>query len=180
VTPTSRTWTVVAETRSTGPSGFMKIVTRRYRMPNGGVTDWDLLDGGETVAVLALTGDDMVLLARQFRPGPSLELDEMPGGYVDEGESVLAAASRELLEETGYASDRLSVAGTTFLASTALTKRYVVVALDCERRSRPMNSVAEFTAPVLKPVSEFRAQMRAGLLTDTDLAYLALDSIGML
>jgi ADP-ribose pyrophosphatase len=171
---------VLEESRSTGPSGFVKIVTRRYRMPDGSVTEWDLLDGGETVAVLALTADGMVLLARQFRPGPSLELDEMPGGYVDEGESVLAAAARELLEETGYVSDRLSVAGTTYLASTALTKRYVVVALDCERRSRPMNSVAEFTAPVLKPVSEFRAQMRAGLLTDTDLAYLALDSIGML
>jgi hypothetical protein len=61
-----------------------------------------------------------------------------------------------------------------------LTKRYVVVALDCVERTRPMNSVGEFTVPVLKTVSEFRAQMRAGLLTDSDLAYLALDSLGML
>ena len=102
----------MAESRSSGPSGFMKIVTRRYRMPDGDVTDWDLLDGGETVAVLALTGDGMVLLARQFRPGPSLELDEMPGGYVDEGESVLAAAARELLEETGLEAGDLQFAAT--------------------------------------------------------------------
>jgi 8-oxo-dGTP pyrophosphatase MutT (NUDIX family) len=63
---------------------------------------------------------------------------------------VLAAAGRELVEETGYVADRLSVAGTTFLASTAMTTRHVVVALGCEPRSRPMNSAAEFTVAVLK------------------------------
>ncbi|WP_101948752.1 NUDIX hydrolase [Mycobacterium sp. 3519A] len=176
----SSAWTIVDETSSKGPSGYMKILTRRYRLPDGRTSDWDLLDGGETVAVLALTRDDDVLLARQFRPGPSMELDEMPGGYVDEGESILTAASRELFEETGYVSDDIEIVGSTYLSATAVTKRYVAVARACTARRPPENADDEFTIPVLKPLDNFRAQVRAGLLTDTDLAYLALDHLGLL
>ena len=175
-----RQWSVLEESRSTGPSGYMKIVTRQYRMPDGRVSSWDLLDGGQTVAVLALTPDNQVLLARQFRPGPGLELDEMPGGYVDDGESVLAAAARELLEETGYAPTEISAAGSTFLSATATTRRHVAVARGCTAIRGPLNGADEFTSAVLKSLDEFRAQVRSGLLTDTDLAYLALDYLEIL
>lgn len=56
-----------------------------------------------TVAILAITKAQQVILVEQFRPGPKKVLRELPGGYIDKGESPLAAARRELREETGYA-----------------------------------------------------------------------------
>ncbi|MBO0358524.1 NUDIX hydrolase [Hymenobacter sp. BT186] len=58
--------------------------------------------------VFALTDDQHVLFVRQYKHGIGEILTELPGGVVDAGEtSPLAAARRELLEETGYASDDL-------------------------------------------------------------------------
>jgi 8-oxo-dGTP diphosphatase len=49
--------------------------------------------------VIALPGDRVVLVARRFPPlGWAL-----PGGFVEEGETVEAAAVREAAEETGLA-----------------------------------------------------------------------------
>jgi hypothetical protein len=44
---------MMRESHSKGPSSYMRIVTRRYELPDGRITDWDLVDGGKTVAVLA-------------------------------------------------------------------------------------------------------------------------------
>ena len=56
--------------------------------------------------VFALTNDQHVIMVRQYKHGIGEILIELPGGVLDEGEtSPLAAARRELLEETGYASD---------------------------------------------------------------------------
>lgn len=43
-----------------------------------------------------------ILLVRQYRLPARGSLWELPAGRVDEGETVLAAAKRELEEETGY------------------------------------------------------------------------------
>jgi ADP-ribose pyrophosphatase len=54
-------------------------------------------------AVVALTGDQRVLIVRQYRPALERETLELPSGIVDPGETPLESARRELLEETGYA-----------------------------------------------------------------------------
>ena len=58
-----------------------------------------------SVVVLATTDDPrepQVLLELQYRHAAESFLWELPAGRIDEGEKALAAAKRELLEETGY------------------------------------------------------------------------------
>src|SRR5262245_58760996 len=91
------------------PAGFLRVQCRSYRYPSGKEADWDILLGGNTVAVVALTADDQVVLVRQFRPGPGKVLLELPGGVAEDGEPPAAAAARELLEETGFEADTLEI-----------------------------------------------------------------------
>jgi ADP-ribose pyrophosphatase len=63
------------------------------------------------VSVLAITERDEVVLVRQYRPILEKATLELPSGGCDPGETPDQAARRELLEETGYASDAWRLLG---------------------------------------------------------------------
>jgi len=58
----------------------------------------------DTVSVFAITPEGKIIMTRQSQPGLSKYIGTL-GGRVDEGEDHLTAAKRELLEESGYASN---------------------------------------------------------------------------
>jgi ADP-ribose pyrophosphatase len=54
----------------------------------------------------ARRGEPRILLERQYRHAAQSMMWELPAGRIDEGETALTAAKRELLEETGYSARR--------------------------------------------------------------------------
>ena len=170
-------WEQIGEHEGSG--GMLPVVARQYRLPDGGRAEWDIFGPEQTVAILAITARDEVVLARQYRPGPDAILDEMPGGLVEPGEEVAAAAARELMEETGYAGD-VSVVADTWLSGASRTRRFCAVARNAESVSAPRNEPGEFCDVVLVSLARFREHLRSGQLTDADLGYLGLDHLGLL
>ena len=61
-----------------------------------------VLDSVDWINVAAITADGRSVMVEQYRFGTESLTLETPGGMVDRGETPLAAAKRELLEETGY------------------------------------------------------------------------------
>jgi ADP-ribose pyrophosphatase len=77
--------------------------------PGGVKARRDTIHHQGSVVVLALDESKpkpRVLLARQFRYPVGDYIWELPAGRIDHGESALAAAKRELTEETGYTARR--------------------------------------------------------------------------
>ena len=82
----------------------------RVQLPSGTVIPkyW-ISEHPPWVNVVALTADDQVVLIRQYRHGIGAVHFEIPAGTTDPGDtSLLAAAQRELAEETGYTGGRWS------------------------------------------------------------------------
>ena len=55
-----------------------------------------------SAVMMAVDDKQRILLVRQYRLPAAQYLWELPAGKVDEGETPLQAARRELIEETGY------------------------------------------------------------------------------
>lgn len=73
--------------------------------PTGVRARRDVVHHSGSVVVLAVekrAGEPHILLERQYRHAAQAFLWELPAGRIDEGEKSLAAAKRELVEETGY------------------------------------------------------------------------------
>ena len=162
-----------------GSAGYLPVSVRRYRLPDMSIAEWDIFGDRRSVAVVAITPENSVVLARQFRPGPGRILNELPGGYVEDDEDIADAAASELREETGYAGD-ITIVGTSWLAAASRTERFVALARDARRVAAPRNDDGEFCEVVLVSLSDFREHLRSGQLTDVDLGYLALDHAGLL
>lgn len=85
---------------------FLTVEAHRIELPNGCVIDdWGWIITPDYINVVAVTGDDRFLVFQQTKysiAGTSLA---PVGGYIEPGEDPLAAAQRELLEETGYEAD---------------------------------------------------------------------------
>ena len=69
---------------------------------SGRKKDFYRFDFPDWVNVVALTPRCEIVLIRQFRYGSSRMEVEIPGGMINDGEAVVEAGCRELLEETGY------------------------------------------------------------------------------
>jgi ADP-ribose pyrophosphatase len=81
------------------------ITSDRVEEPSGVRALREVVRHTGSVVVLATQDgprEPLVLLERQYRHAAEAHLWELPAGRVDKGEKVLAAAKRELLEETGY------------------------------------------------------------------------------
>ena len=72
-------------------------------IPNGEVNDeFYVLEYPDWVNVIAITDDGSFVMERQYHHGIGKTCYEIPAGVIEEGESPLEAAKRELMEETGY------------------------------------------------------------------------------
>lgn len=173
-----RAWTPVGVDRLALDS-FVRVLQRTYRLPAGQEAVWDLLDVPPSVAVLPLTPDGRVVCVRQYRPGPGRVVLSIPGGLVDEGESVAEAAVRELREETGYGTADVEVVTST-MGNNDTHPRWTAVARGCVPAHDQALDPYEDCEPVEMTLEELRTELRAGRMAATEQTYLALDHLGLL
>lgn len=104
----------------------------KQKLFDGGEATFEMLKRPDTVVTIPITADGRILILEEEQPG-KLPVTTFPGGRINEGEDVVSAARRELLEETGYEASSIEL----WYANQPVTKIdwaiYVLFARGCAK-----------------------------------------------
>jgi ADP-ribose pyrophosphatase len=159
---------------------YRRIKDTIFEMPDGRIQTFSLKKEGTCVCILPITENGKVVLARQYRPGPDEVLDELPGGGPEKGESHIAAAKRELLEETGYEPTEIISLGMAHECGYSTVIREGFLALGCKKISEPTLDQNEFIEPIEKSIDDFIEQLLQGKCTDPEFGWMGLYKMGII
>ena len=142
----------------------MALRIDQCEIPNGNVFEPYVIETGTWVNIIALTKKREVVLVRQYRHGARKVLLEIPAGVMDpEDESPLQTAKRELLEETGYISEKFFEVGSSYPnPATHTNMTYSFLALDVELVDQQNLDETEEIEVSLIPFDEFIALAKSG------------------
>ena len=88
------------------------VLATKLTLPSGVEQDLWTVEHPGAVAIAAVTDAQELVLVRQYRHAARERLLEIPAGRLEPGEEPLAAARRELAEETGRRARRWRLRGT--------------------------------------------------------------------
>ncbi|MFA4819045.1 MAG: NUDIX hydrolase [Patescibacteria group bacterium] len=129
----------------------------------------------DTVVVFPVTKEGKIVVARQEQPGRE-PFWGVEGGRINEGEEPLAAAQRELKEETGYTSDNWQF----WFGYQPVTKIdwavYVFIAKNCQRAGQQELDGAEKIKSTEVDFEEFMNMISSGQLGSNQLRTKVLQS----
>lgn len=142
--PDPRRWTALA-TRRVLDRWWIGLRQDRVRLPDGHVLDeYHVVEYPDWACILAITAEGQAVLVEQYRYGVDRTGLELPAGVIERGEEPLAAARRELREETGYEAAQWDLLGRLAVEPARHTNHaHVFIAQDARRVGEQALDAAE-------------------------------------
>lgn len=152
------------ETQSYVYDGFYKVREDKLRLGEGRHYNYYTVVGQDNaVMVIAEEESGKLIINHEYRHPTRQILLSLPGGTLEAGESPLKGALRELQEETGYSSEKLSLLGTAYPIPGMYPQRiHYVLAQNCRKTTDPNLEIAEYIQTELLYLSHLQEKIRAG------------------
>jgi ADP-ribose pyrophosphatase len=147
------------------------VYTDKVIEPTGVENVRDVIRHNGSVVILAVDEsknpkDPEIILERQYRHAAGQFLLELPAGRVEPGESLLAAAKREMIEETGYRAKRWTLL-TKYFASPGFLGEWMQIYLAREISPGEARPEPDELIQVLRvPLSEVISMIDANKIHD--------------
>lgn len=130
-------------------SKFLKVYSDRVHLPSGHIIDdYTVATLPSGVVIVATDKTGKLLVQYEYKYAINQHIINLPSGSVEEGETPLEVAARELMEETGYISDELELIKTIYEYPSKLDHvLHIVRAKNVRRVSTPKHEQTETIGP---------------------------------
>jgi len=161
-----RHWSIVKSSRDKSYRVF-SLRTDRARSPRTGMDhDFFVLESSSWVNIIPITGENQVVMVRQYRHGTREVTLEIPGGLVEDSDTPEQAAARELREETGYEAGSLVSLGSVHPNPAIQNNRcYTFLAQDVAPAGDQQQDEKEDIEVVIVPLLRIPSLIRKGDIT---------------
>jgi 8-oxo-dGTP pyrophosphatase MutT (NUDIX family) len=140
---------------------------RRMQHPHRGDRDFFVLEAPTWVNIIPITRQREVVMVRQYRHGIGAFTLEIPGGMMDPGDpDPMAAARREMLEESGFDSTDIVEIGRVH-PNPAIQPNYTYffVARNAHRVRKQQLDANEEAEVLLVPLASIKGLIASGRIT---------------
>jgi ADP-ribose pyrophosphatase len=159
-------WKLVSSRKEKSYRIFDLRIDRALSPRTGEAHDFYVFESHEWVNIIPVTKEKEVVLIRQYRHGVRDVVLEIPGGIVEQGDTPLDAAIRELKEETGYAANEMVFLGETHANPAFMNNRcHSYLALDCLPDGPQNLDDKEDIEVILHPLEDIPRMIREGEIT---------------
>ncbi|MEA3327756.1 MAG: NUDIX hydrolase [Chloroflexota bacterium] len=135
-------------------------------LPDGRKRYYDLVEHGNSVTIVPVDPQGRIYFVLQHRIGSNNILLELPAGVLNEGETPLQCAKREIREEIGMAAGEIIQLGSFYLAP-GYTDEYMTIFLATGLYEAPLPpDEDEFLTVEVMPAAEAFRKVYAGELHD--------------
>ena len=137
------------------------------RLPDERERNYNLVRHHNSVTIIPIDAENMVWFVTQFRMGSENILLELPAGVMDENETPMDCALREVREETGMAAGKMEQLGSVYLAPGYSNElNHIFLATDLHYDPLDMDE-DEFLQVKKIPLKEMRSLVNEGKLQDS-------------
>ena len=164
----------------------LQVRRERVELPDGSIIpDYYIIENRGWVGIVPITEDGRFIINKQYKHGVGEEVLEFPAGGIDADEvDPLSTAHRELMEETGYSTERMEfMAHMLANPSGSVTRIWWYIAYDVRKTGEQKIDAAEVIENFLVTPAELLRLIHSGdfaVQGQIAAAYMAFEQLGLL
>lgn len=144
----------------------MNVSVKKVRLPNGYLAHIEIVRHPGAVLIVPLLRKNKIIMLRQFRPVINSYIYELPAGTLEKYEKPASCARREIIEETGYKSNKLTKLGLIIPAPGYSTEKIFVYKAENLSETKRLHQADEVIDILVMNKQEIRRLFKSGKIVD--------------
>lgn len=160
------------------------VIKEDVLLPNGSVKAFYQTKLADCAIIMPVTPDGKLVLLNEYRHACRQKLISLPGGNIEQGDTPLETAVKELKEETGYTAEQFEFVQSVYADPPRTERRWhFFIAHNATPTSvQDLTEFEDIEILLMRP-DELMTSLRDGSITnlpDMGLLYLGLHALGLL